>query len=225
MRNVLITGANRGLGLGFVQHYLNRGDKVWATYRHDALPLVKLENINCQAIHWDVTQALHETEIAKLPYDIDILINNAGIYGLKNGGQSLQYVTEEALMEVFKVNVAAPVKVVQFLLPRLQRAKATIVNMSSKMGSVSDNSSGDAYAYRASKSALCNVTKSMALDLQKDGIQVLCLHPGWVRTDMGGEHGLIDVETSITGLTSIIDRVEDYAPGAFVAYDGISIPY
>ncbi len=224
-RNILITGANRGLGLGFVQHYLSLGDRVWATYRHDAAPLVRLDDVNCQPLHWDVTGPLHETEIAKLPYSIDLLINNAGIYGAKNGGQSLQEVTEEALMQVFNVNVVAPVKVVQFLLPRLQRGKATIVNMGSKMGSVNDNSSGGAYAYRASKSALCNVTKSMALDLQKDGIQALCLHPGWVRTDMGGESGLIDVETSIAGLTSVIDRVEDYVPGSFVAYDGVSIPY
>lgn len=128
-------------------------------------------------------------------------------------------------MRVFEVNVTAPVQLVQFLLPRLQRGKATIANMSSNMGSTGDNSSGGAYAYRASKSALCNVSKSMALDLLKDGIQVLCLHPGWVRTDMGGESGLIDVETSIAGLTSVIDKVETYPPGAFVAYDGIRIPY
>lgn len=225
MRNILITGANRGLGLGFVRHYLDLGDKVWATYRHDANPLVRLDDINCQPLHWDITQPLHEKEIAKLPYRIDILINNAGIYGARNGGQSLQNVTEEELMQVFKVNVAAPLKVVQLLLPRLQRGKATIANIGSKMGSAGDNSSGGAYAYRASKSALCNVSKSMALDLQKDSIQVLCLHPGWVRTDMGGESGLIDVETSIAGLTSVIDKADDYAPGAFVAYDGVNIPY
>ncbi len=225
MRNILITGGNRGLGLGFVRHYLAQGDRVWASYRHDAVPLVTLDDVNCQPLHWDVTERLHETEIAKLPEHIDILINNAGIYGPGGNGQSLEKVAAEDLSEVFKVNVIAPIQVVQFLLPRLQRGKATIANISSKMGSVSDNSSGGVYAYRASKSALCNVTRSMALDLMDDGIKAICLHPGWVKTDMTGHTGLIDVESSIAGLTSVIEQADEYVPGAFVAYDGVIIPH
>jgi len=224
-RNILITGGNRGLGLGLVKHYLRRGDKVWATYRHDALPLVRLDDVNCQPLHWDVTERLHDTEISKLPQDIDILINNAGIYGESGDGQSLLKVSAEDLAEVFRINAIAPIQVVQFLLPRLQRGCAIIANISSKMGSISDNSSGGAYAYRASKSALCNISKSMALDLEKDEIQVLCLHPGWVKTDMTGQTGLIDVETSVAGLTEVIERAREYPPGAFVAYDGVTIPY
>lgn len=225
MRNVLITGANRGLGLGFVRHYLDQGDRVWATYRDDAIPLLRLDNLGCQPLRWDITRELDEAEFEKLPDSIDILINNAGIYGTKDGGQSLERVTEDELLQVFNVNVIAPIKVVQTLLPRLKSGPAIIANMSSKMGSVSDNSSGGVYAYRASKSALCIVSRSMAMDLQKHAIQVICLHPGWVTTDMTNHTGLIDVETSVKGLTSVIDHVEDYPPGAFVAYDGVTIPY
>jgi NAD(P)-dependent dehydrogenase (short-subunit alcohol dehydrogenase family) len=225
MRNILITGANRGLGLGFVDHYLQNGERVWACYRQDAGELLRLDSLNCQPIHWDVTRPLPETELAKLPDKIDILINNAGIYGSKGSGQSLQAIKEPEMLDVFSINTVAPIRVVQTLLPRLKHGAATIANMSSKMGSVSDNNSGGNYAYRASKSALCIVSKSMAIDLQKYAIDVLCLHPGWVQTDMTGHTGLIDIDTSVAGLSSVIDRAEAFPPGAFVAYDGAIIPY
>jgi len=225
MRNILITGANRGLGLGFVDHYLQNGDRVWACYRQDAGQLLRLNSLNCQPIHWDVTQALPETELAKLPDHIDILINNAGVYGSKGSGQSLQSIQASEMLEVFSINTVAPIRVVQTLLPRLKNSGAIIANMSSKMASVSDNNSGGNYAYRASKSALCIVSKSMAMDLQKHMIDVLCLHPGWVQTDMTDHTGLLDIETSVAGLSSVIDRAKDFPPGAFVAYDGAIIPY
>ncbi len=225
MKNILITGANRGLGLGFVQHYLDRGDRVWATYRDKATSLIRLESTDCNPIKWDVTQALAETEQQKLPDEINLLINNAGIYGPKDGGQNLNNVSKEALLEVFTTDAVAPLLLVQSLLPRLKKGKATIANMSSKMGSASDNSSGGVYAYRAAKSALCIISRSMAVDLNSDNIKVICLHPGWVKTDMTNQTGLIDVDTSIAGLTSVIDNINDYSPGAFVAFDGTVIPY
>lgn len=80
MQNVLITGANRGLGLGFVEHHLNRGDRVWATYRDNATPPLKLNSTACNPVKWDVSQPLNEQEQSKLPGNIHLLINNAGIY-------------------------------------------------------------------------------------------------------------------------------------------------
>jgi len=225
MKNILITGANRGLGLGFVKFYLNRGDRVWATYRDNASSLIKLESTRCNPIKWDVTQALAETEQVKLPDEINLLVNNAGIYGSKDDGQSLEKVSKHELQQVFNINAIAPLLMVQQLLPRLKRGQATIANMSSKMGSSADNGSGGVYAYRAAKSALNIISRSMAVDLAKEGIQVICLHPGWVQTDMTNQTGLVDVETSVAGLTSVIDHVSDYSPGAFVAFDGTHVPY
>ena len=225
MRKVLITGGNRGLGLGFVKHYLDQGDQVWATYRDDATPLLRLNTTACQPIRWDVNESLNEQEMAKLPGEINLLINNAGIYGPKGDGQNLASVSSEQMLQVFNTDAVAPLRVVQSLLPRLKKGRAVIANMSSKMGSVSDNSSGGVYAYRAAKSALCIISRSMAVDLAADGIQVICLHPGWVQTDMTNQTGLIDVSTSVTGLTSVIERVDQYPPGAFVAFDGQIVPY
>lgn len=225
MKNILITGANRGLGLGFVKYYLNRGDRVWATYRENLSTLKDLESTRCTPIKWDVTQALAEAEQAKLPHEINLLINNAGIYGPKDGGQHLDSISVDDMQQVFKTDAIAPLMLVQNLLLRLKRGRATIANMSSKMGSASDNSSGGVYAYRAAKTALNIISRSMALDLETDNINVICLHPGWVQTDMTNHSGLIDVDTSIAGLTSVIDNVANYSPGAFVAFDGTVIPY
>jgi len=225
MKNILITGANRGLGLGFVKHYLNQGDRVWATYRENASALNQLESTHCKPIKWDVTQPMEEAEQAKLPDEINLLINNAGIYGPKDGGQNLDNISADDMQQVFKTDAIAPLLLVQNLLPQLKKGRATIANMSSKMGSTSDNSSGGVYAYRAAKSALNIISRSMALDLEADNINVICLHPGWVQTDMTNHSGLIDVGTSIAGLTSVIDNVANYSPGAFVAFDGTVIPY
>ena len=225
MRNVLITGANRGLGLGFVRHCLDRGDKVWACYRDDAGGLTQIDHPDCTALRWDVARSLEPSEEAKLPAAINLLINNAGIYGSKGGGQSLENVSEQEMLEVFRIDTVAPLRVVQQLLPRLKKGHAVIANMSSKMGSSSDNGSGGVYAYRAAKSALCIVSRSLAVDLAEDQIRVVCLHPGWVQTDMTNNTGLIDVDTSVSGLFRVVENVDDYPPGAFVAYDGALVPY
>ena len=129
------------------------------------------------------------------------------------------------MLEVFDVDCAGPLRVVQTLLTRLRRARGTIANVSSKMGSSADNSSGGCYAYRAAKAALVIVSKSMAIDLAPDGVRVITLHPGWVRTDMTGHGGLIDAATSAAGMARVIARADRYEPGAFVAFDGKIVPY
>lgn len=225
MRKILITGANRGIGLGFVKHYINQGDQVWATYRADATPLLRLNTTACHPVHWDVNQPLSEQEAAKLPAELDLLINNAGIYGAAGEGQSLENISAPEMLDVFRTDAVAPLQVVKTLLPRLKQGQAVIANMSSKMGSSGDNSSGGVYAYRAAKAALCIISRSLAVDLAADNIRVVCLHPGWVQTDMTGQTGLVDVATSVTGLASVIEHIDQYPPGAFVAYDGQIVPY
>lgn len=220
--NVLITGANRGIGLGFVQHYIGQGHAVWACHRDDTGGLAALAGSRLHQLYWDVgTDAPPRGE---LPASIDLLINSAGIYGPGKDGQGLDRVTPEVMQQVFNVDCIGPLRVVQRLHERMAEG-GVIANLSSKMGSSGDNSSGGTYAYRAAKAALVIVSKSMAVDLAGADVQVLTLHPGWVRTDMVNHTGLIDVNESVAGMARIIARARDYAPGAFVAFDGKEVPY
>ena len=221
--NVFITGANRGLGLGFVQHYLAKGDQVWACYRSECEALTKLDAKALHLLQWDVSQ--DDMPRGVLPDTIDLLINNAGIYGSTKGGQSLDGIAPDDMLEVFNVNCVGSLRVVKHLKGRVIAAQGVIANVSSKMGSSADNSSGGTYAYRASKAALVIVSKSMAVDLQTDGVRVITLHPGWVQTDMTHHSGLIDVEQSVAGMTNVIEHVNDYETGQFVAFDGKIVPY
>ena len=174
--NVLITGANRGLGLGFAEHYLQQGDKVWACYRNDPGGLSGISGKRLQLLQWDICAPLAKD--AELPDAIDLVINNAGIYGPRKDGQSLDKVTPEVMRQVFEVDCIGPLNVVQALKDRVIRAKGVIANISSKMGSITDNTSGGTYAYRAAKAALVIVSKSMSVDLAPFGVHVITLHPG-----------------------------------------------
>lgn len=220
--NVLITGANRGLGLGFVQHYLKQDWDVWACYRQSPGELGDMAQDRLRLVQWDVGS---DTEpVGKLPAQIDLLINNAGIYGPGKDGQSLSKITSQTMLDVFNVDCIGPLRVVQRLRRYLSNA-ATIANISSKMGSSADNSSGGTYAYRAAKAALAIVSKSMAIDLAAQGVHVITLHPGWVTTDMTHHTGLIDVATSVNGMSNVIEHARDYQPGDFIAFDGQIVPY
>lgn len=228
MKNVVITGANRGIGLGFVRHYLNRGDQVWACAREASPALLDLNSERLNIVTCDVSQDLAEewAENAGIPDEVHVLVNNAGIYGPKrNEGQTLTEVSSGAMLEVFNVNSVGPLRTVQALRTRVIAGKGTIANVSSKMGSSDDNTSGGCYAYRASKAALVIMSKSMAIDLEEYGVKVATLHPGWVRTDMTSHNGLIDVEQSVAGMTTVIEKIDDYPLGSFIAFDGKVIPF
>jgi len=218
--NVLITGANRGIGLGFVRHYLDQGHEVWAGYRSEPGGLKDLAGERLHPVRLDI---MADLPLRELPGRIDLLINNAGIYGPHP--QSLEAVTPEDMMQVFAVDCVGPLRVVQALQDRVAAAKGVIANLSSKMGSSADNGSGGCYAYRAAKAALVIVSKSMAIDLAPVGVRVITLHPGWVRTDMTDHGGLIDVAESVAGMAKVLARIGDYEPGALVAFDGKVIPY
>ncbi len=220
--NVVITGANRGMGLGFARHYLKQGWNVWACYRSDMGELADIASERLQLIRWDV--ASDDEPEGELPENIDLLINNAGIYGPGKDGQSLPRVTSAAMHEVFNIDCVGPLRVVQQLHGRMNQ-NSSIANISSKMGSCTDNSSGGTYAYRAAKAALTIVSRSMAVDLAPQGIHVITLHPGWVQTDMTHRTGLIDVPTSVAGMCNVIEHARDYDPGAFIAFDGQVVPY
>lgn len=224
--NILVTGANRGIGLAFTETCLGRGDAVWAGYRHDPGGLDALQSGQLTPVVWDVSGPPGEETLAALPDTLDLVINNAGVYGpAKATGQSLETIRPEDMLSVFDVDCVGALRVVQAVRERVVRARGVIANVSSKMGSSDDNTSGGCYAYRAAKAALVIVSKSMGVDLAPDGVRVITLHPGWVKTDMTRGTGLIDAATSVNGMCRIIDAVDDYPPGAFVAWDGKLVPY
>lgn len=222
--NIVITGANRGLGLGFTRHYLAQGHYVWACFRQDPGELAKLKSGHLHLVRMDVGHEIPGSTLDELPAQVDLLINNAGIYGPSKDGQDLAHITSAAMLDVFNIDCVGPLRVVQALQNRLGQG-CVIANISSKMGSSTDNSSGGTYAYRAAKAALIIVSRSMGIDLAAQGVRVLCLHPGWVQTDMTRHTGLIDVDTSVAGMCSVIARADIYETGAFVAFDGSLIPY
>lgn len=222
--NVVITGANRGLGLGFVKHYLAKNCEIWACYRRTPDGLQDIRSDHLHSVRWDITRN-EPQEGEPFPGKIDLLINNAGIYGPGKDGQSLEKVTPDVMLDVFNVDCVGPIRVIKLLKDQVVQARGVIANISSKMGSSADNTSGGTYAYRAAKAALVIVSRSMAIDLKPFGVHVVTLHPGWVRTDMTHHTGLIDVGTSVAGMARVIARAKTYDPGSFVSFDGAIVPY
>jgi NAD(P)-dependent dehydrogenase (short-subunit alcohol dehydrogenase family) len=227
-QTILITGANRGIGLEYVSQYAQAGHTVYATARdvssaydlqalaarHSQVHVLPLDVADISAIRALATQLSELT--------IDILISNAGIYPPSGLGTT----DPQAWLHAFQVNTLTTYYLAESFLTQLQRAeKGKVIAMTSKMGSITDNSSGGEYIYRSTKTALNMVVKSLALDLQPFNIAVALLHPGWVRTDMGGPNGLINTETSVTGLRKVIDELSVARPGEFIAYDGKTVPW
>jgi NAD(P)-dependent dehydrogenase (short-subunit alcohol dehydrogenase family) len=224
---VLITGANRGLGLEFVKQYALDNYEVIACTRNinkkDDLHRLQasFENISIHTL--DVENFLSIDQFAKtLTKPIDILINNAGIYP----NSSFDHINYEAWLNAFKINTLAAFKMVKAFLPHLKKGELKkIASLTSKMGSIDDNSGGGEYLYRSSKTALNMVMKSLSIDLKPHDMSLITLHPGWVRTDMGGPNGLIDVDESVTGMKRQIDKLSIKTTGQFIAYDGKKIPW
>ncbi|MEY4261844.1 MAG: hypothetical protein RLZZ625_680 [Pseudomonadota bacterium] len=197
---VLITGANRGLGLEFVKQYA----------------IDDYEVIAC-------TRKINKNQLAKtLKKSVDILINNAGLYP----NSSFDAIDYEAWLDAFKINTLAAFKMTKAFLPHLKKGELKkIASLTSKMGSIDDNAGGGEYLYRSSKTALNMVMKSLSIDLKPYDMSLITLHPGWVRTDMGGPNGLIDAEESVTGMKRQIDKLSMKTSGQFIAYDGKKIPW
>lgn len=227
MPTCLITGANRGIGLEFVKQYAADGWKIIATCRRpDAAEQLNALEGDIQVHPLDVTDfARIEALARKLGGEpIDLLINNAGIYGPRvSPYDSIDYA---AWAEVLRVNTMSPLKVSAVFADAVAKSGLKrIVAITSQMGSIADNSSGGSYIYRSSKAALNAAMKSLAHDLQGKKIAVAMLHPGWVRTDMGGSGATIDPFESVAGLRQVIDALNLENSGRFLAYDGRELPW
>lgn len=231
MPTVLITGANRGLGLEFCRQYADAGWNVLACCRNpaqaDGLSALCQRYASIQTEALDVTHLDQIDKLSKKLSDasIDVLINNAGVYddNRNNGFGQLDY---QAWQHSLLINTLAPMKMAEIFLPQIIRGdKKLIANVSSLMGSVSDNDSGGSILYRSSKAALNASMKSLSIELRNQNIGVLILHPGWVQTDMGGANALIDSKTSVSGMCAVINGFTLAQSGAFIKYDGKNMPW
>ena len=226
---VLITGANRGIGLEFVKYYSQFSKRVIACCRspEKASELKVLDGLhdNLEIHTLDVCNSLHISALKNAFHgqSIDLLINNAALYGSNRSATTL----DNALwQQVFEVNVMAPIQIAYALSNNLSlSSNAVVANISSKMGSITQNDSGGAIIYRSSKAALNAATKSFAIDHAEHGISCVLLHPGWVQTDMGGKNALIDATHSVNGMTKVLENLQINAKFNFYDYEGTSIPW
>jgi NAD(P)-dependent dehydrogenase (short-subunit alcohol dehydrogenase family) len=231
MSTILITGANRGLGLEFSRQYAESGWKVLACCRNpeaarelNALA-ARYGNIQIHAL--DVADFAQIDALASQLADepLDVLLANAGIYGdnADNGFGALDY---QQWSRVLLINAQAPVKLAEALLPHLLRGKLRlIVPVTSLMGSMGDNRGGGSLMYRSSKAALNAAMKTLSIDLKPQGIGVLILHPGWVQTDMGGAQAPTSTNESIEGMIRVIRDFTLENSGRFFNYKGVELPW
>ena len=227
---ILITGANRGIGLEFTRQFAEDGWQVLACCRNpaDAGQLQTLgEQYPAIELHaLDVTDyqqmAALADQLGNRP--IDILLSSAGIFGSK--GVALGEVDAQEWRQVLEVNTIAPLMLVQTFVEQVAASQQKLIAViSSKVGSIADNSSGGNYIYRSSKTAVNQVVKNLSIELADRGISAICLHPGWVKTDMGGPNAEISTAESVAGLKSILQSAGLAQSGQFIEFDGNSIPW
>ena len=231
---VLVTGANRGIGLEFVRQYAADGWKVFATVR-DRRKAADLHNVggDVSVMEMDVAD---DDSVARLARDvdgqpIDLLINNAGVPGRAEGAprgsdSDMQAVDAAHWQKVFQINTIGPFRVARALRGNVARSKRRVIaSITSRLGSIGANDSGGMYVYRSTKAALNMVNKSLSVELRADGITCLVFHPGWVRTDMGGGSAPVTPEQSVRGMRMVLDRAGQGDSGKFFNYDGSEIPW
>jgi NAD(P)-dependent dehydrogenase (short-subunit alcohol dehydrogenase family) len=227
MATVLITGANRGIGLEFVRQYAADGWHVVAACR-DPAEADDLERVNGDVVKQalDVTDPDSVAGFAEMAggEPIDVLINNAGVY--LDRGIALGEFDYDRWRTSFEVNVLGPMRLVEVLADAVGGSKRRVMAfVTSQMGSIAENTSGGAYAYRSSKAALNAAVRSLSIDLRPRGIACLLLHPGWVRTDMGGKNATLDVRDSVHGMRRVIEKFDFERSGSFLRYNGETIPW
>jgi NAD(P)-dependent dehydrogenase (short-subunit alcohol dehydrogenase family) len=225
MKTVLVIGASRGIGLEFVRQHVAAGDKVFATHRTED-DRIKLRDMGANTLKLDV---MNVSDIAGLAWQLDgekmdVAIVNAGVYGPRTS-TVLQSPTDEEFDNVMRTNVLAIMRLVPIVAPLLEPARGTLAFISSKMGSISNAWASYGMLYRTSKVALNMVAKLAHTDFSARGVRVLTLHPGWVRTDMGGPNAEIDVKESIDGMRRVIADDTNFASGGFYDFRGASIDW
>lgn len=223
-RTVLITGANRGIGLELARQYGAAGWQVIGTARRpEAAEMLK--SLGAMVMQLDVTD---QKSVERLASDlgnrpIDMLINNAGILPVVSSITDVDFETFERILDV---NTTGPVRVTQALLPNLHKGLGKVViNMTSSLGSIGANEQGGFYGYRESKAALNMFTKTLAAELGPKGFTCIVMHPGWVQTDMGGPNAPTPVEQSVSGIRKVIAGLSDADNGTYWTFEGETMPW
>ncbi|MDC3171425.1 SDR family oxidoreductase [Pelagibacteraceae bacterium] len=220
MKNILITGANRGIGLKFAE-ILSANNNIYATARDitNADELKKFDNtelLELDLLNKDSIKSFC-SELKDIP--LDMIINNAGIFQDEQMEETI--LDPELWLDEIMINAVGPVVLSQKLKENIMSGNdKKIIFISSQMGSIDDNYSGGYYFYRTSKSALNSAAKSLSIDWKADGISVLMLHPGWVRTDMGGSNAKLDIDTSVSKMLDVINSLDMGKTGTFLNYEG-----
>ncbi|MGF6530957.1 MULTISPECIES: SDR family oxidoreductase [Paraburkholderia] len=225
MKTVLIVGASRGIGREFAHQYKKAGWRVLATARDEA-SLEALEALGAETFSLDITVP---TEIAALGWKLDgerldaaLLVS--GVYGPRTDG--VETVTAEDFDEVMVTNVRGPMQLIPILLPLVEDANGVLAVLSSKMGSITEASGTTGWLYRVSKAALNDALKIASLQTRRAAC--VALHPGWVRTDMGGAQAAIDPERSVSGMRQVLAQAaasHESFNGRFFQYDGTSLDW
>lgn len=227
MPTVLITGANRGLGLEFARQYAAADWNVLACCRNpEAASELRSISGRVEIYPLDVSDLDRIAALAKQlsGTSIDLLLNNAGIYGPAR--MFLGELDYRSWEEVLRVNVLAPTRMVECFLEHVAASqKKLIACISSLMGSVGGNVAGRHYLYRSSKAALNAVVKSLSIDLRERGITVVTIHPGWVKTDMGGAEADLEIPVSVSGVIGVLAGATLASSGRFFNYDGRELPW
>jgi len=226
MPTVLITGANRGIGLELARQYAAAGWDVIGCCRKpkeaDALKALK-GNVEVKAL--DVAKPASITRLAAAlkGRPIDVLLNNAGILGRRAGFGKAE---SKEFLGVMQVNVLGPLLMAESFWPLVKRSKLKkIVAITSGMGSISGGANGGSYAYRSSKAALNMIMKNLGNDLSAKGITTAAISPGWVKTDMGGKSAPLAVGDSAAGIIKVIAGLDESRSGGFFNYNGDVIPW
>jgi NAD(P)-dependent dehydrogenase (short-subunit alcohol dehydrogenase family) len=227
--SILITGTNRGIGLELARVFSQYDWDVIACCRKpdEALALKSIQAATEGRLKIKKLDVTSDKEIAELKEelaekDIDILLNNAGTFGPEQ--QEFGSLDEKLWLETFKVNTIAPYKMVRALLDNISRSQRRIIaTITSEMGSLSSNGSGGYYGYRTSKAAANMVMKNLSLDLHTKRIICVALHPGWVRTRMGGKNAPLSPEESAVQLFKVLTSLGEEQNGAFLNYRGENI--
>ena len=231
MQRILVTGANRGLGLEFTRQLLVAGARVYAACRHPgkALGLTELAagypgHLHVLPLELDKERSIAELarEVAALTEALDVLINNAGML---ISGERFGSLAAKSLGETFSTNVIGPLLLTQACAPLLQKGRnAKVLNITSELGSIAQTDAFGTPSYAISKAALNMATRQLAHALAPR-VTVFCAHPGWVKTDMGGAGAALTPKTSVAGLLKVLDAITPKDAGTYVDYRGQPLPW
>lgn len=230
MKKILITGANRGLGLEHTRRFVAQGVFVYATARlpHEANDLNQLALQNpalVKVLAYDAVQPDAPAKLKAVLDDValDLVLFNAGVNGKRlNFGE----IDADSALQMFQINALAPLKLAEALAQNVVKSERKIYAFqSSLMGSISDNGSSGSYAYRISKCALNMAVKNISIDLKAQGIIAVALHPGWVKTRMGGEHAPLSLAESVQGQQQLLSSLTLAQSGGFFNFDGTPLPW